>query len=236
MRRLVYFGPWQESWIDILRKESPQLEVCHDLDQLRLALSGSRPEVLVGELSAIPDFVEFLRFVDANSAGVPVIALSAVAVAATLRQEVLGVLGERGTLLAPADASSFRATIRCWLLPANDPALLDSTALARIYTAGGRALADRLLSSYVSTAASSVARAQRFYLEKQNQHFINVLESLEHQSGSVGAVDVQDAIEEVLDEFGEKACVSAEQWLQLERAVAAAVRVLAEQTRQDRTV
>lgn len=236
MRRLVYFGSSQESLLDVLRKESPQLDVCATLEELVAVLTQSSPQILVIELSSNASFDDIYPTVERNTAGVPLVFVSHTALEAPLRAKILDALNERGTLLAPVDAGSFRATIRSWLSPATEPALMDSNALVRIYSAGGRALADRLLSAFVSSSAATVERAKRLYLEKQAQQFVTTLEGLEQQAGSLGAVDVQESVEEVLDEFGEKACVSAELWLQLERSVQSAVRVLSEQTRQDRTV
>ncbi len=236
MRRLVYFGSSQESLLDVLRKESPQLDVCQNLDQLVAVLIQDSPQILVIELTPQARFDDIYPVVERNTAGVPLVFVCYTAIESGERARILDALNERGTLLAPVDAGSFRATIRSWLAPATEPAMLDSNALVRIYSAGGRALADRLLSAFVSSSAATVERAKRLYLEKQSQQFVTTLEGLEQQAGSLGAVDVQESVEEVLDEFGEKACVSAELWLQLERSVQSAVRVLSEQTRQDRTV
>ncbi|CAN0477458.1 unnamed protein product, partial [Phaeothamnion confervicola] len=120
----------------------------------------------------------------------PLIVISERVLQGEERAGVLHSLGERGTLLSPVDPTSLRATLRSWVQPAPDPAMLDSTALARVYARGGRALADSLVQGFLLGAPALTARSRKALEAGEAQNCIHALEDLAKQAGSVGAVDV----------------------------------------------
>ena len=230
MSRLAYYGPEQHSVVEMLRREFPKVAVGDTLSQLPALLVG-RPDVLV--TTQIDHLAELI---DQTPPSLPIVVVSEAALESTQRSHLLDLLDERGTLLAPVDPTSLRATLRSWSQPSPDPALLDSAALARVYAAGGRRLADHVVTGFLLAAPGLAQRAEEAFRTQQHELCVTSLEELAQQAGSVGASDVCDAVEEILEELIEGGHVEESQWQVLERSLASTVRVLGEQKKQDRTV
>ena len=236
MKRLLFLGWGNDAIVEFLRKEWPGFSQCSSIIEFPAVLQAEQPRVVVTGFADLEAVRAVLVCIDKVSARIPLVVVSDQSLQGETRRAILEQLGERGTLLSPVDFTSLRATLRSWVQPSVDPALLDSAALARVYATGGRSLADKVVEGFLVGGPGLAARAKASFDEGALEQCIRYLESLVKQAGSVGAVDVAEAVEEILDELIEGGRVGPEQWLLLNKALASCLRVLGEQKKQDRTV
>lgn len=142
------------------------------------------------------------------------------------RRDWLAVLDEESALLLPWNPSTLRPALRISVNPAG-PAFLDSTALARLYTQGGRALADRVVRNFLQVSPGLLQQAQASWKSGQVDSSRRALENLKELAGGVGASSLESILGETLKE---------PDWEHLRTELEAARRVLDQQHRQDRTV
>lgn len=142
------------------------------------------------------------------------------------RRDWLAVLDEESALLLPWTPSTLRPALRLSVNPAG-PAFLDSTALARLYTQGGRALADRVVRNFLQISPGLLQQAQLDWRSERQENSRRALESLKELAGGVGA----SSLESLLGDSSKEP-----DWDGLRTELEAARRVLDQQHRQDRTV
>jgi len=142
------------------------------------------------------------------------------------RRNWLAVLDEESALLLPWTPSTLRPALRLSVNPAG-PAFLDSTALARLYTQGGRALADRVVRNFLQVCPGLLQQAQADWKSGQLDNSRRALETLKELAGGVGASSLESLLGDTTRE---------PDWELMRNELEAARRVLDQQHRQDRTV
>lgn len=147
----------------------------------------------------------------------PWLVVSEVAMDEAQRQRWLACLDEESTLLAPWTPSTLRSALR--------RELLDSTALARLYAQGGRALADHMVRNFLQHSPGLLQLAQADFAAGNREAAERRLMRLRELAGGVGASDLQELLDQAEPD-----------WEKLQRELEAARRVLDNQHRQDRTV
>lgn len=147
----------------------------------------------------------------------PWVVVSEEALSESQRQRWLGILDEESSLVAPWSAPLLRSVMR------RKP--LDSAALARLYSQGGRALADRILANFLELSPGLLARAEAEWQQGNHQQARAYLERLQELAGGVGDNLFQDLLEQVEPD-----------WPRLRRELEDTLRILDNQRRQDRTV
>jgi HPt (histidine-containing phosphotransfer) domain-containing protein len=133
------------------------------------------------------------------------------------KQRWLARLDEESSLLAPWTPATLRPALR------RQP--LDSSALARLYSQGGRALADHMVRNFLQHSPGLLQMAQSDWQEGNLESAQRRLHRLRELAGGVGASDLQSLLDQVSPD-----------WDKLQRELEAARRVLDQQHRQDRTV
>lgn len=133
------------------------------------------------------------------------------------KQRWLARLDEESSLLSPWTPSTLRPELR--------RQLLDSSALARLYSQGGRALADHMVRNFLQHSPGLLQMAQADWLQGNSDSARRRLLRLRELAGGVGASDLQEMLDQADPE-----------WDKLQRELEAARRVLDQQHRQDRTV
>ncbi len=152
----------------------------------------------------------------------PWVALSQNSLDAASRESWLAVLDEESTLIEPFVPSRLRPALRSLAQPLSTK-MLDSTALARLYVQGGRALADRIVQNFLQQGPQLLQQARSAQQEGQDGR--ELLERLHELAGSVGATSLQAFLRSERPD-----------WEVLIKELEAARRVLEQQHRQDRTV
>lgn len=138
------------------------------------------------------------------------------------RESWLAVLDEESTLIEPFAPSRLRPALRSLAQPLSTK-MLDSTALARLYVQGGRALADRIVENFLQQGPQLLQQARS--AQQQGGDGRDMLERLHELAGSVGATSLQAFLRSERPD-----------WEVLVKELEAARRVLEQQRRQDRTV
>lgn len=140
------------------------------------------------------------------------------------RQAWLAILDEESSLLAPWTPATLRAALRSLALPLA-PSLLDSTALARLYAQGGRALADHMVRNFLQHSPELLRQGEACWRKGDLSGWESRRDRLRELAGGVGAGELQELMEG-----------DSPDWNELARQLEAARRVLENQHRQDRTV
>lgn len=133
------------------------------------------------------------------------------------KQRWLACLDEESSLLAPWTPATLRPALR--------RELLDSSALARLYSQGGRALADHMVRNFLQHSPGLLQMAQADWQTGEVDSARRRLLRLRELAGGVGASDLQELLDQATPD-----------WDKLTRELEAARRVLDQQHRQDRTV
>lgn len=142
------------------------------------------------------------------------------------RRRWLALLGEDSSLLLPWTPATLRPTLRSLLSPTK-PAFLDSGALARLYSQGGRILADHMVRNFTEFSPGLLQQADELWSQGSHQEARELLSRVGELAGRVGASD----LEALLNNLGE-----APDFDRLRQELESARRVLNHQHRQDRTV
>ena len=147
----------------------------------------------------------------------PWLVVSETSMDAVQRQRWLAHMDEESTLLAPWTPATLRASVR--------RELLDPSALARLYSQGGRALADHMVRNFLQRSPSLLQTAQSEWQAGEQEAAQRRLLRLRELAGGVGAGELQELLDQPEPD-----------WEKLQKELEAARRVLDNQHRQDRTV
>ncbi len=132
------------------------------------------------------------------------------------RQRWLAALDEESSLLEAWTPASLRRAIK--------PSMLDSSRLAKLYSQGGRALADHMVRNFIQHSPGLLQSAQAEW-DSDHDGALRRLQRLHELAGGVGASELQDLIDQPEPD-----------WERLKRELESARRVFDNQHRQDRTV
>lgn len=132
------------------------------------------------------------------------------------RQRWLAALDEESSLLESWTPASLRRALK--------PSMLDSTRLARLYSQGGRALADHMVRNFLQYSPGLLQTAQAEW-DSDREGALRRLQRLHELAGGVGASELQELIDQ-----------PAPDWARLQKELESARRVFDNQHRQDRTV
>ncbi len=132
------------------------------------------------------------------------------------RQRWLAALDEESSLLEAWTPASLRRVLK--------PSMLDSTRLAKLYSQGGRALADHMVRNFLQHSPGLLQSAQAEW-DQDREGALRRLRRLHELAGAVGASDLQELIDQPDPD-----------WEHLQRDLEATRRVFDNQHRQDRTV
>lgn len=147
----------------------------------------------------------------------PWIVLAETAMDDDQRLRWLAVLDEESSLLAPWTPATLRPALR--------RELLDSNALARLYSQGGRALADHMVRNFLLHSPGLLEQARCDWQAGNLEGSRRRLLRLRELAGGVGASELQELVDQAEPD-----------WEKLQRELESARRVLDHQHRQDRTV
>lgn len=170
-----------------------------DLSETHINLWISRPEDPPAELPAGPWLV-----------------ISEGALSENVKQRWLARLDEESSLLEAWTPASLRRVLK--------PSMLDSSRLARLYSQGGRALADHMVRNFLQHSPGLLSQAQSDWDVDQEASLAR-LRRLHELAGAVGAGELQELIDQPDPD-----------WDRLGRELESTRRVLDNQHRQDRTV
>lgn len=132
------------------------------------------------------------------------------------RQRWLAALDEESSLLEDWTLASLRRALK--------PSMLDSKRLARLYSQGGRALADHMVRNFLQHSPGLLQSAQAEW-DSDQDGALRRLQRLHELAGGVGASELQELIDQPDPD-----------WERLKRELESARRVFDNQHRQDRTV